>query len=693
MKKYIFLLITLLSSVAIFAQAEKPEAHINTLGRYKNGKVELRFLPDKKQVLADGIKDGFVIQRALFEEDVFTLEDLDFKTIGKSKAFTPAKWSKAIRKATGKTKDLLQLAKDFSENLDKSSGGTFSLDDGIKELKNAKAKEDFEFMIFGMSALRNTEVAQAVGISFDDPNVRPNQRYVYRVLLAKNTTKFDIHSEPTLVQTKEVVYQERDIYVKLGDTKLSFQWEETDGVSGVLVERKDPNSNQWKLLSETPAYNLLNGTNNAFLDTSLVNYQKYEYRFFGFTPFGEKVQFGHADGIPRDLTPPQSPTFVKAKHEKPKEVHLEWKLDKPMESDFQGFIVARGQTNKGQFEIISNGILPSSQHEFVDTSFVPHKPNYYVVQAIDTSGNISSATPYFVTLIDSIPPAQPKFVSGIIDSNGVVTITLELNKEEDLMGYRLFRANGAEHEFSVIKEGFNPEDLIIKPVQVVFYDTVTLKSLTPNIFYRAKALDYNFNQSAFSNVLKVKRVDTIPPVMPVFKKVVVGTDQVVLNFAPSSSVDVVAHFLYRRTSSSEPWEIIANIPKGQKKYVDKAVKQKVKYYYSLRAKDDSDLYSEYAFPVVARPYDNGVRPVVTDLKVEKLEKETLLTWSYPEKYKEVVFIIYKKDKKGRLRRLVSTDKKQLRIQKKMKKADFAVKAFTRDGGESRVSDVVSYLDN
>jgi len=397
--------------------------------------------------------------------------------------------------------------------------------------------------------------------------------------------------------------------------------------------------------------------------------------------------------MPRDLTPPQSPIFVKAKHEKPKEVHLEWKLDKPMESDFQGFIVARGQTNKGQFEIISNGILPSSQYEFVDTSFVPHKPNYYVVQAIDTSGNISSATPYFVTLIDSIPPAQPKFVSGIIDSNGVVTITLELNKEEDLMGYRLFRANGAEHEFSVIKEGFNPEDSIIKPVQVVFYDTVTLKSLTPNIFYRAKALDYNFNQSAFSNVLKVKRIDTIPPVMPVFKRVVVGTDQVELHFAPSSSVDVVAHFLYRRTSSSEPWEIIANIPKGQKKYIDKAVKQKVKYYYSLRAKDDSELYSEYAFPVVARPYDNGVRPVVTDLKVEKLEKETLLTWSYPEKYKEVVFIIYKKDKKGRLRRLVSTDKKQFRIQKKMKKADFAVKAFTRDGGESRVSDVVSYLDN
>ncbi len=690
MKNYILILSILFFSSASFAQAEKIKAQINILGRYQQGKVQLRFLPDKKKVFYVGLKNGFVIQRALLEGHPEDISELDFKTIGKTRAYTPEQWRQAIRNAKGETKDLLELAKDFYDQMDDKKGTSFSLDEGIKELKEAKSKEDFEYMIFAMSALKDAAVAKAIGISFEDPNVISQKVYLYRIALAQNNTEYQVESDIFSIQAVEEPFEERLITIKEGERKLSFQWEEKDIVSGVIAERKDPQTHQWITLNETPIYNLGDGFVNTFQDTNLVNYQVYEYRFYGFTPFGEKVKFGEAKGMPRDLTPPQAPIFVKAKHAKQKEVHLEWKLLKPMEGDFKGFVIGRSPTNKGNFEIISNGVLPKGSRSFVDTTFVTHHPNYYVVQAVDTAGNYSSTPPYFVTLIDSVPPAKPKFVSGKIDSNGVVTVTIELNKEEDLMGYRLFRANGSEHEFSVIREGFDPTDSIIRPVQLVFYDTVTLNSLTPYIYYRTKALDYNFNQSVFSDILKVKRPDTIAPVTPVFKKVLVGTDQVELHFAPSSSRDVVSHFLYRRTDNNQPWRILANIPKGSKKYIDKKVKQKVKYYYSLRAKDDSDLYSDYAFPVAARPYDNGVRPVVNNLKINKLEQEFQLTWTYPSKYKDAVFIIYKKDEKGRLRRLMSTKNKQAKIKKNLAGSSFAVKVFTHDGGESKVSPVVVF---
>jgi len=684
MKNIILIVFTLFSTIALFAQAEKKVANINVLGRYQNGKMDLRFLPNNKKVLYAGLKDGFVIQRALLGEQ-HDVDELDFEVLATNRPYSPAQWKSAMSQATGETKDLLELAKDFYDGMDKKKGTPFSLDKGIKELKEAKSKEDFEFMIFAMSALKNAVVADAIGISFTDKNVVADKVYVYRVVLAKNTTDYQIASEILTIQAKESPFELRPIFVKEGDTELSFQWEERDAVSGVLVEKKDPKTERWTMLSDVPSYNLSDGIINTYQDKNLKNGQIYEYRFYGFTPFGEKVMFGEAKGMPRDLTPPQAPVFVKAKHEKQKEVHLQWKLIKPLESDFKGFVVGRSETNKGEYEIISNGILPKGTRQFVDTSFVAHKPNYYVIQSVDVDGNYNSSPPYFVTLIDSVPPVKPIFVSGKIDTNGIVTVTIELNKEKDLMGYRLFRANGDEHEFSTIEDGFNPTDSIVGPIRLVFYDTVTLNSLTPYIYYRSKALDYNFNQSVFSDILKVKRPDTIAPVEPVFKKVIVGIDQVELNFAPSPSVDVMSHFLYRRTSLSAPWDIIANIPKGSKKYIDKKVKQKVKYYYSLRAKDDSDIYSEYAFPVSARPYDNGVRPVVTNLKETKKNEKVNLAWEYPTKYKDPVFIIYKKDTKGRLRRMFSTKEKTVEIKQKMLNSAFAVKVFTPDGGESKVS--------
>jgi len=308
---------------------------------------------------------------------------------------------------------------------------------------------------------------------------------------------------------------------------------------------------------------------------------------------------------------------------------------------------------------------------------------------LDTSNNLSSSFPVSVTLIDSVPPHKPVFISGEIDSLGVVTLDIELNTEKDLMGYRLFFANDDFHEFSVIREGFNHLDSMENSVQIQFLDTVSLNTLTPYVYYRIKALDYNYNQSKFSEIIKVKRPDTIAPTTPVFKRVKVRMHEVELRFALSRSRDVVEQILYRKIKMEEEWEPLVKLKNEDTKYIDTNVVQGTMYTYSLRAKDDSDNYSDYAVSVSAKPFDNGVRPIVVDIQISMEENKVMMQWEYPEKYLDVFFVVYKKDKYGTLREFRKVKEKLFSEQLTVGNYEYGFKAFTKDGGQSKISELIS----
>jgi hypothetical protein len=98
-----------------------------------------------------------------------------------------------------------------------------------------------------------------------------------------------------------------------------------------------------------------------------------------------------------------------------------------------------------------------------------------------------------------------------------------------------------------------------------------------------------------------------------------------LYFALSNSIDVVEQTLYRRLSFKESWKVLTVLKKDQQKYVDKNLKQGTKYYYALRAKDDSDNYSKYAVAVYGMPYDEGVRPIVKNLRIDQDKEKKVVT--------------------------------------------------------------------
>jgi hypothetical protein len=308
---------------------EQPTSIINMVARYlpEANSVEIRFFPDKKSILYSGIKNGFVVERAEISAEIKLEEDIKYVRIAEVFSFDEVQWKDAFSGVNEETKHNLNLAKDFFDNIDKQIGGIFNFDDGIKEMKEQKSKEDFEYLIFVMNAIKDKYVAEAIGLSYTDKSVQKNKNYLYRIKLSKEPkSTYKVVGLPFNIETDVNKKQgERKIYTVVGDKELSFLWEENDMVSGALVERKNIKSGEYELLNKSPGYTLGETSNrNGFKDVNLTNYQEYDYRFYGYNPFGEKILFGSAKAMPKDLTPPKKPLLIKAKHEKFDEVSVEW---------------------------------------------------------------------------------------------------------------------------------------------------------------------------------------------------------------------------------------------------------------------------------------------------------------------------------------------------------------------------------
>jgi hypothetical protein len=79
-------------------------------------------------------------------------------------------------------------------------------------------------------------------------------------------------------------------------------------------------------------------------------------------------------------------------------------------------------------------------------------------------------------------------------------------------------------------------------------------------------------------------------------------------------------------------------------YTDRKVVSRTAYEYVIEAIDSSGLHSPPSTPVIGRPYDTGVRPLVTDLRASYTAgKKTIgLTWSYSSlKNEHFWFVLYR----------------------------------------------------
>ncbi|MBI1306965.1 MAG: hypothetical protein GC181_10220 [Bacteroidetes bacterium] len=639
MNRIIYMLFTaglLFFSGSVKAQKEMVEekAQIALMPRTANDSIVLRWLTSDAELLSAGIDNGYLIKRSDLENGKWS----KYKEVATVKTWAKKDWDKTLNQfkdTNSKEYRYFKMAYELVINRNKYLPTDIS---DFSAIQMAKAQNDLMFLFSILASCNDRVSSEAMGLRWVDKTVTPGMKYKYSIEL--KSPKEGLTLDPTEIETETKPYQ-TNAQAKLtaieNEVNITLHWLiAEEPLIGYSLERsQDGGKSYTRLNSEMIMINdetdSLKRSIGTLADTMVKLYVPYVYRIVGHTLFADEVVVGTIEAMARDRTPFSSIFVPSPEPTGEKVAVIKWELTGPPR-DLAGFNVLRDNSTHGTFSNkINNALLSPNITEFRDVDFSADQPNYYIIETIDTAGNMFRSNPVYLLLVDSIPPTAPVWSSATMDSNGVVTLRIKLNREKDFMGYRIQKANQADHEFSTFLETYERNDTLPKTgSDSVFTDTVTLNTLTRNIYYKVYALDFHYNQSAASKIIKVARPDIIPPVAPVLKRIVVSDSFLQLKIIPSSSEDAKNTKVWRKTPFDSTLVEYAVLSSKDTVFTDSSVETSTEYEYALQAVDSSNLVSDFSLSIAATPYDNGLRKGIENFEVvynEDFEK-VMLSWNY-----------------------------------------------------------------
>lgn len=478
--------------------------------------------------------------------------------------------------------------------------------DQLSAIINLAEEQEQRFTWGLYAADQDFEVAQMAGLGFIDDQVRPNEKYVYKVnsLVPQEILQIDEGGVFVGLQDYEDLPKPLDLAVVFFDGTAMLSWNyaiHNQLYNSYFVERSLDGANFQKL-NDLPLTTLNNSEKTdplqMFYTDSITNGQTYYYRIKGKTPFGEVSAPSEVVSGKGEVKLAYVPHITSKFYEDETTVLLEWEFMDEGNDLITGFELNQSENADGPYQTVVTDI-PPEQRQVRYSGLWP--TNYMTITALGKNGSKRTSFPALVQPVDSIPPAQPKGLTGAVDSLGIVTLSWEPNTDKDILGYRIFRGNNRKEEYSQIT---------ISPHEgTTYYDSVAVKNLNSKVYYQVIAVDQRFNMSEPSEILELKKPDFIKPTQPVFKSYKIKEGKVYLTWANSSSDDVVRHELYRKEGDSNDWELVYTVDSTQYagssmqlaeasgQWVDEKVTEGEQYSYTLIAIDDSELESDPAPPL------------------------------------------------------------------------------------------------
>jgi uncharacterized protein len=676
MKKIIIFIVGIfLINLGLFGQELK--TNIGFYARSYGDSIILRWNPGNSSIWEHAKKSGYRISKCEYNgQSENQFDKLPFVVLAKSpfkrleKETIEILFEKEGKKMNNKELELVLLAYGLSDPLSSQNNDqAYSKDifeQHLNSLREEKSKVENRFLMAMLPCELSKMAAEITGFRTNDTKVIPGQRYIYKIELEEKHSVYNV--EPTYLIITASPFNP-DIYrsiikVDEGHEQLTFTWADIPYVSSYNVYQSIDSINFIKI-NETPIGN--SSTPNyegpdltLYNVDSLVIGQKYYYKFYANTPFADELLFGTASGIPKDKTPPLQPFIDSLVHNGKEKVMIHWNKEIYKNETLKGFYIGRADSDTSVFYRIHEGLIPANRNSFQDVYFSTSSSNYYVLCAVDADGNENCSNSNLLVVKDEYPPQPPIPIKGVMDSLGIVTLTLKPQSEKDFMGYRVYKANADYHEFSVVNETWS-DSLILNPKDTILIDTSTLESLTKFIYYKITALDYHYNESFFSTVIKVPRPDKYPPVPPLINDYNVFNDKIIFGITVSSSEDAVQNYILRKKENEVSWKIIDSVGIRDTIYTDYSPENSGAYHYAVQAKDDSGLISKMGNVVRLQTYYKP-RPLDLDISCTYFPKNNMVlaTWVYKEKVdNDLAVAIYNpvdkpNDYKGIIRNSIQT---------------------------------------
>lgn len=413
---------------------------------------------------------------------------------------------------------------------------------------------------------------------------------VYQSVYVKNVKEKPLSYEPVITDSMGV-----------DGRSIRLFWSRTPQFSTYDIERLGEDG-EWIKLNERRFMTLFTQEDEATVQNIFEDIDlepgTYSYRICGYDSFGEKSEYSmvHTAQL-ADVIPPTAPVIVQFNVERPDEntimADVIWEKN-IIEPDFIGYNVYyyNAQVDSVWVKLNEQLLDPEMQSFRCEVSFLG--TGHVTVVALDTANNSSAAMPQELFIADFTPPAAPTGLEYVMSPTGSVMIKWNKNPEPDVAGYHLYYANDSTHTF-LQKSGKMTRTPVI-------FDTLQVTNVTQRYtYYRVKAYDYSGNESAFSQILTVKRKNYDPPRPCRIDSVWQDTKRVYMTWFPSSEEDVDKFYVYRRVHGEEFNTLINVLTKdsvknGRLLVVDSPEpNNKKRYYYHIETMNETGVTSEPSY--------------------------------------------------------------------------------------------------
>ncbi len=617
---------------------KRKDHFIAVLADGRNDSILVRWAPSSTFAWQLGNKYGYKLERFTIQRDGKPTNELLTKTTLTIDSIKPL------------PKDGWQNLIAFDERAAIVQSGIYN-EDAKALAKNAsiedlmKAQQDLDMrMGFSLFACDiNMQFAKAAGLLYVDKAVKKNERYIYRITIANKLKAKEVFEGLANIGTtqKQVLNKPTIQKIQWGNKIASISWDTRfdKGIYSAYYLEKSLDGKNFSSVSELPLIAGSEKTNltKSSFDDSLINNQSIVYyRLKGLTPFGEigissEVKSGHGNEL-LDMLP--IITSGKGNNEK-RTVRIVWTFQQEYIKDLLGFQILRAEIAEGAYSEVNPKMMTPNDTLFIDNN--PNTSNYYKVKAMGKDGEIAISFPYLVNVYDAEPPLAPTGIKGIVNDSGFVVLKWKQNKEKDLLGYRIFKANNLKEEFIELSRDFITKN--------TFNDTVAIKTLTKEVYYKVVAVDQNFNNSNFSEAYELKKPDLIPPTNPLLSNFKMEKYALSMDWTASASDDVIKYTLQRVDKKTyDVYEVMSWNPtkiKKPSKLIDSTAVMGNTYYYQILAYDDAGNSSFGRTGELE--FETGVRKPITDFKAVPnfQDRKITLVWSYDKNYEIERYVIYR----------------------------------------------------
>lgn len=523
---------------------------------------------------------------------------------------------------------------------------------------------DSRFFIAMFAASLSSEAAEAGALSYVDKNVEPGAQYIY-ILNSNVTMQQYIVDSGSAFAINVLLPEEPPVGLQgIGrEKKIELHWDrnQKENFDAFDIERSDDGGKSYQQLNKIPYFSPYEVSNEApedsfslgmnnllsmyqiYIDSVPENYKEYYYRIRGYDGFGGKGNYSepiitHAV----DLTPPNAPFIDSIVNISPKSFQLYWQPNKE-DKDIDGYFLLRSGSVTGEYKSLTNTKIDKNARSIIDSNAIQASSNFYILGVIDTSGNISQSEARMAVFVDSIPPGKPTGLEGRVDSLGIVYLTWDNNPEPDIKGYKVYFSYEPNGEFSQATQSALPGNY--------YQDTLSMKIINRDVYYKLAAIDYHSNASAFSEVIKLNKPILFAPTPAVAKKIYLQENKIITEWYASASQGVTSYEVFRR-SEKEDWQSLRKIsvpPHTDFSFIDTNFIYNIRYDYTVSAIDSAGLQSNLAIPVSIIYNKLALLKPVTDFtaSLDLKQKGVLLNWKY-DNNELYFYIIYRSENGGAL---------------------------------------------